>query len=146
MAVTHKWYGMAFKTAFNAEVDVDTHTDKVTLHSNSYTPNYNTNKYYTDLAGELSTANGYTNTGVALTTVVNGTPNTPTALAWDWDSDDPTWTITNPGITFYFAVYRDTNGSQPLLSCVDLGGATAIVSGNLALIQDGNGIAKVTYG
>ena len=42
-------------------------TIKATLHTSSYTPNVATQAIYTDLANELSTANGYSSGGASLT-------------------------------------------------------------------------------
>jgi|SRR5450830_116317 len=44
-------------------------TFKITLHTSSFTPAPSTMEVYADLTNELATANGYTNGGLALTSV-----------------------------------------------------------------------------
>lgn len=86
---------------------------------------------FADLTGELSTANGYTNGGQALTTETltrSGATVTFTADPWSW-------TITGAGITFKYAViWDDAATNKDLLCFVDLdtsGGSVTVPAGPL---------------
>lgn len=95
-------------------IDLDSHTFKVQLHTNSYTPNRSTHTVRADLTNELSTANGYTATGQALTSVtVTNSSGTTT-----FDAADPAWTASGGSIgPFRIAViYDDTHASDALLA------------------------------
>lgn len=61
------WYASALAKLLNKEIDWDTDDVRATLHTTTYVPNRDTHDYVNDLSGELATANGYTQGGVALT-------------------------------------------------------------------------------
>lgn len=84
-----------------AEVVPRTATFKVTLHTSTYTFAA-THNVYADLTNELSTANGYTNTGLALSSVTWGqTSGTAT-----FDAADSVWTASGGSIVARRAVIR----------------------------------------
>lgn len=84
-----------------SEVVPRTATFKVTLHSSSYTFAA-THNVYADLTNELSTANGYTNTGQALASV-SWTQSSGTAT---FDAADTVWTASGGSIVARRAVIR----------------------------------------
>lgn len=63
-----QWYRNALVKTMNAEVDWNSDDIRLTLHTSTYIPNLDTHDYVDDLTNELSTADGYTAGGVALTT------------------------------------------------------------------------------
>lgn len=84
-------------------IDLDNDTFKITLHTSSYTPAA-AHDTYSDLTNELSTANGYTNTGATLA----GVTWTRSNGVAKFDSDDQVWTASGGSITARYAVVRDT--------------------------------------
>jgi hypothetical protein len=83
------------------EVVPRTATFKVTLHTSTYTFAA-THNVYADLTNELSTANGYTNTGLALAGVAwSQTSGTAT-----FDANDSVWTASGGSIVARRAVIR----------------------------------------
>jgi len=92
-------------------IDLDTDTFKVTLHTSAYTPNAGTHTVYANLTNELSTANGYTNTGqtVAATWVRSGGTVT-------FDLADAVWTASGGSITARYAVVRKDGTANGIVS------------------------------
>jgi hypothetical protein len=92
-------------------------TVKVTLHTSSYTFAA-THNVYADLSNELSTANGYTNGGQALTSIVWS----QTSGTAKFDADDTVWTASGGSIVARRAVIRvvGTFNSQvdPLIASI----------------------------
>jgi hypothetical protein len=78
-------------------------TLKVTLHTSTYAPNAATQAVYTDLTNELATANGYTNGGLALSSVGwNLAGSTAT-----FSAGNAVWTASGGSIpAFRYAVLR----------------------------------------
>ena len=62
----------------NKEIDLDSDTIKVTLHTSAYTPNLDTHAYVSDLTAELAAGGGYTTGGVT----VAGTISYVAANSW----------------------------------------------------------------
>lgn len=102
MAASITFYQSFSKTLGDGTFDMDANTFKVTLHSSSYTPSASAHTVYADLTNELSTANGYTNTGKALTTVVWSRTGGTTKF----DADDTQWTAAGGSIVARYAVLR----------------------------------------
>ncbi len=66
MAVSVSLYRKVPLAIMNKEIDWAADTIKVTLHTSSYTANFDTHDYQDDLTNELSTAGGYTAGGATL--------------------------------------------------------------------------------
>lgn len=126
-----------------SDVALRSATLKASLHSASYTFAA-THSVYADLTNELSTANGYTNGGKALT-----------GVTWDHsagiatlDADDVVWTASGGSIAARRAVLRaiGTFNSQvdPLICSILLdtspADVTATIGNDLALLWDALGI------
>lgn len=119
MAVTNKWYGNAFKAAFNKEIDFNSDTIKVMLCSSSYTPNQDTHDYKDDVTNEVA-GGGYPAGGATL--------SSPTVT---YDSGTNRLILDGADVTFtsapqsrFAVVYDSTPGSdatRPLLCVVDFG-------------------------
>lgn len=143
MAVTAYWYGKAFLSAFNKEVDLDTDTIKVALCTSSYTPNQDTHDYYDDLTNEVANGNGYTTGGATLaskTVAYDGATNT-----FSFDAADTSWTTAS--FTARYAVLyvsTGTSSTSPLLAYVDFGADQTVSSGTFTIAWNASGIAKVT--
>jgi hypothetical protein len=139
---TGKIYTKALASAFNGEIDYDTDTIKVALCSAIGTQD--ASDYFDDVT-EISAGNGYTASGITLTTK-SVTPGTAAVV---FDADDVVWTASGGSIAAAYAViYKSTGtaGTSPLISYVDFGGTQTATDGNTFTISwDGtNGVFKGT--
>ena len=140
MAVTAKWYGKAFLSLLNKEIDVNSDTLKVMLCTSSYTPDQDTHDYKSDVTNEV-VGTGYTAGGATLANV---------AVTYDagsntikFDADDTSWassTIT----ARYAVVYDDTATDDPLLLYVDFGADVVSTAGTFLITWNASGIATIT--
>lgn len=144
MPVSAKFYGSAFISAFNKEIDFNTDTIKVALLTSSYTPDQDAHNYFDDVVANEVTGTGYTAGGATLTSptmTYNGTTNVFTL-----DAADTTWASST--ITARYAVIYDatpgTNATRPLIAYVDFGENVSSSSGTLSIAWDAAGIATVT--
>lgn len=112
-------------------IDLDTHTFKIQLHSDSYTPNAETHSVKTDLSNEVANGNGYTTGGATLTATWVRSTTTVT-----FDANDVQWTASggNIGPFQYAVIYDDTASSDELVAYCDLGDDYTIIDGNTATI------------
>lgn len=117
MAVTNKWYGLAFLQVFDKEVDYLADNIAVTLHTSTYTPDQDVHDYANDAANELGTANGYTAGGSNLASKVNDYTTGTNVIAFK--AADVVWTATGT-LTARTAVVSDitpgTAATNPLLT------------------------------
>lgn len=93
-------YTSLSKHVADGTINLVSDTFNVVLLTSSYTPSSTTHRVYADLTNELSTANGYTNGGQALTSVSfnqSGTTST-------WTAANPSWTATGGSIVAHYAV------------------------------------------
>lgn len=107
MAITPYWYGQGLLHLCKGNVDLDTDTFKLTLHTDTYTPNQDTHDYYDDATNELSTASGYTSGGVALSSTALSYDSTTNQVRWDFA--DPSWAFTGSQ-TWRYGVIRKSRG------------------------------------
>lgn len=103
MASSSVFYN-SFKRDIARAVDLSSPpTVKVSLHTSTYAPNVSTHAVYADLSNELATANGYTNGGLALSSI---TWNLAGATA-TFSAGNPQWTASGGSIpAFRYAVWR----------------------------------------
>ena len=108
------FYNSAREYLADGTIDLDSHTFKIALLTNTYTPSAS-HSTYADLTNQLSTANGYTSGGATLASVTwthSGTTAT-------FDCADPSWTASGGSIgPFRIAVIYDdtpTSPADPLL-------------------------------
>lgn len=139
---TAKWYGNAFKAAFNKEIDFNSDTVKVALVSSGYTFNQDTHDYFDDVTNEVS-GTGYTAGGTVIspcTVAYDGPTNTLTLDGVDvsW----PTSTITARGAVIY--VSTGTASTSPLLVFIDFGSDQSTLGTTFAISWNASGIATVT--
>jgi hypothetical protein len=143
VAVSAFFYGLAFKSAFNKEIDFDSDSIKVMLCTSTYTPAQDTHQYKSDVTNEV-TGTGYTAGGEALTTA--SLTYTAATNVLKLDADDVTWAGST--ITARYAVIYDatpaTDATRPLIAYVDFGADVSSSSGNFTIAWDAAGIATVT--
>jgi hypothetical protein len=144
MAVTAKWFGSAFLSVFNKEVDFDTDTIKCALFTNAHAPDQDVDRYYDGAHGmtQVAQAGNYTTGGVALANksmAYDGPSN-----VFKIDADDAVWATAT--ITARYAViYDDTPASnKPLLCYIDFGEDVSSTNGEYRIAFDSAGIATVT--
>ena len=139
MAITAKMFGLAFKSAFNKEIDYDTDTVKAVLCSSAYTPDQDTHQYASSLAGEL-TGGGYVRVTLG-TKAVTYTGGTNTLML-----DAADFAFTGLTGTFRYLVYLvDTGvaGTSPLLAYVDFGADQTATAQDVNLTLDTLGVVSV---
>jgi len=144
MAVTAKLYGKFLNALANKEVDLNSDTIKVQLHTSSYTPDQDTHDYHNDLTNEVANGNGYTTGGATL-----GSPSfsyTGATNVFMFDGADVSWTSST--ITARYAVLVDTTpgstSTNPLIGYVDFGTDVSTTNGTFQITWDAAGIFTVT--
>ena len=142
MAVTTFYYGPAFQSAFNKEIDIDSDVLKVMLCTSAYTPNQDTHQYKSSVTNEV-VGTGYTATGATLTGVtVTYTAGTNTLAI---DAADVSWASST--ITARYAVIYDStppsDATRPLIAYVDFGADVSSSGGPFSITWDAGGIATV---
>lgn len=143
MAVTAKFYGKAFQSAFNKEIDFDTDTVKHMLVTSSYTPNQDTHRYHSDISGE-AVGTGYTAGGVTATgKSVSYDAGTNT---FTLDCDDPTWATTTLSNVRYLVTYVDTGTSSTsaLVCYMNFGVDQTTTATPFVVTLSSSGLAYVT--
>lgn len=140
-------YSKAALAMSKGSYNLSSDTYVITLITGSYTPNANTDALWSDVsANELTTANGYTAGGVALTSVTD-TLTTATAT---FTSANPSWTSFT-ATHRYGVIVRRAGGSLvsgDLLLCYsDLGGGSNVTFGSAATytVQLPTGIFTITH-
>ncbi len=142
MAVTAKYYGNAFVSAFNKEIDFNSDTIKVMLCTSSYTPDQDAHNYKDDVTNEVS-GTGYSAGGATIASpsiTYTGASNT-----LKLDGDNVTWSTST--ITARYAVIYDdtpaTDATKPLIAYIDFGADVSTTSGDFSITFDAAGIATV---
>lgn len=142
MAVSATVYNGAKGKLMTASINLSSDTIKVALCSSSYTPNIDTQVFFSDISNEV-TGTGYTAGGATLTTK-SVTVDTTNDLAY-FDADDATWAAST--ITARYAIIYKSTGTgstSPLLGYVDFG-ADKVSTGDTFTIQWATtGIFKIT--
>lgn len=114
-----KPYPRAMQSLLNGEINVVSHAIRATLHTASYTPDYDNHRYQSSLTNELATGSGYTSGGVLLTNKALAY-DAATDTAW-LDCDDVVWDPST--LTARYCVLTDVNSgaaaTNPLLGIID---------------------------
>lgn len=131
IAVTAVPYGQSFKSLGLGRFDFTTHTIKIMLTTNSYTPDRDTHEFKSSVTNEVTGTN-YTAGGATLS-----------GLSWTYDSTNDWCVLTcNPPVwsTATFTarravIYRDTGSAatSPLLSYVDFGADATPAAANFTI-------------
>jgi hypothetical protein len=122
MAVTTKVYGLAEKHFASADINWASDTVKVSLHTSSYSPNQDTDEFYSALSNELAASGNYSTGGSSLA---------GKAVAYDSTTNNEKLTATNltfsaltPSAAFRYAVVYKSTGTgstSPLICWIDFG-------------------------
>lgn len=144
MAVTAFFYGNAFVSAFNKEIDFNTDTIKVMLLDNTHTPDQDAHNYLDDVVADEVSGTGYTAGGATLTTAT--LTYTAGTNVFKLDGDDVSWPSST--ITARYAVVYDsspgTDATRPLICYADFGADVSSSDGAFSITWDAAGIATVT--
>jgi hypothetical protein len=146
MPVTANWYGNALLGQWSAtaarRVDWVTDTIKQSLHTNTYSPNQDTDDFFNDATNEI-TGTGYTAGGVTLGSKT-ATYDSATNEA-RLDAADAQWT-TATFTTRRSVTYKDTGvgTTSPVMGWIDFGGDESVSSGTFTIQFDSTGVLKVT--
>jgi hypothetical protein len=146
MTAANGFFGLTLEKALenSAAFDLDNDAIKGQLHISTFTPNFNTNAFQSDLANEVANGNGYTTGGIALTIVTAA----PASLKYTFDCNDNSW----PSSTFTARaeIGVDTTpgsaGTNWLVYESDFGSDFTTNNGTFLIQRHVNGIFTVTYG
>lgn len=144
MAATTVWFGAAFRdreaAASNASWTYLTDTIKCSLHTSTYAPNVDSDKFWNVATNEVSSVN-YTSGGFTLTTktITYDSASNETR----YDADDEVWTTVS--FTARHGIFYKSTGTSttsPLMWWVDFGGDQTVSSGNFSIVNSATGIVK----
>lgn len=145
MTVSAKWFAKGHEHFLNGDINWTADTIKVAAFPHSATITQATNEFFSDLSGELTTANGYTAGGATV-----GTKSVAlTSLTTSLRAAATTWT---PGagqtLSIGFLVYYKSTGvstTSELLCYVDLGADTSATNAAWTTTPDAtDGVIKST--
>ena len=133
-------YGITFLNALKNDLALDlddTTADrfKVMLVTSSYTPDFGTHDFKSDVTNEVSDGNGYSTGGKSLSSVTL----TQSGGTITFDAADLTWassTITARGAV----VYDDSLTNDPLICYIDFGADKSSSAGDFVLTFNASGI------
>lgn len=134
-------FGVTIVDIFDAtQLAVNTVGDtcKLSLHTDSYTPDFNAHDFYADLTNEVS-GTGYTATGVA-------TASKTVAVAGGYvtfDFADPSWTTATFSSVRQGVWYDDTLASDPLICDNNFGSDFSVTAGTLTVVVNANGYLRI---
>jgi hypothetical protein len=144
MSVVSRWYGQAFLSALNKEIDWAADAIWVQLHTSSYVPDQDAHNYQNDLSGEVANGDGYATGGMLLPSPTIGYTGATNVIKLD--GDDCVWSASS--ITARYAVIIDkTPGSaatNPLIGYVDFWQDVHSVNGIFTVSWSSDGILTIT--
>jgi hypothetical protein len=141
---TAKIYGKVAEKVFSGLIDFTTDTIKCAFLGSGYTPNQDTDEFWSGVSANEVAGTGYTAGGATVTTVTltyNAGTNTLKV-----DADDPAWVgATLTGIR-YAVFYKDTGSgaTSPLISFVDFITDQAVTSSTITVAIPVAGILSIT--
>lgn len=123
--------------AFNLGSD----TLKLMLLNSGYTPNQDTDQFYSDISGSEITGTGYTAGGKALTTVVVNEDDTNHRMKLT--ADNVAWATAS--FTARYAVLYDSTVANRLIALYDFGSNQTVTGGTFTVAWDAtNGVLTLT--
>jgi hypothetical protein len=150
MAVTAFWYTKGLQkvvSGIGTGVPIVWTTDagiKVSLHTVAYTPNQNTDEFWTTpAASEVPATGNYVARGQAL---AGKTQDAATANIVKLDANDTVWAASTIANARYAVIYKDsgTNGTSPLLGYVNFGQDESSSAAAFTITWSTDGILRVT--
>lgn len=142
MTVTAFWDGLGLKH-IASDVIYTTDTIKAGLITSSWTPNQDTDEFYSTPAANEISGTGYSAGGVTLASKTLTYDSATNELRFD--AADPTWTTAT--ITARYLVYyksTGTNSTSPILGYVNFGADQSVTTGTFTVVLDATGALKIT--
>jgi hypothetical protein len=143
MAVSAKFYSLAFQSMLAKEINLTSDTIKLMLCSSSYTPNQDTHRYKSDVSNEI-TGTGYTAGGATVGSVTVSYDTGTNVLSFD--ANDVTWSAAS--VTARFGVLYDSSpgsdATRPLIGWIDFGGDVTSTGADFTIAWNASGIGAVT--
>ncbi len=144
MAVTAYLFGNAVLKMLNKEIDWDTDTIAVSLHTSAYTPNQHTHAYRNQATAEVAQDAVYWTGGTTIGSCM-ATYGTPVCT---FDGNDVSWAAST--LSFQYAVVYGSAGTtasaNPLIGYVNYGTTVASTGGAVTLTWGTAGIFAITVG
>ena len=145
-AMTARPYGGGILSLLNKQLDGDSDTLKVTLHTSSYVPDFDNHQFASSLSNELSTGGGYTAGGL---TVTGATLAKTAANSWSasWTAATAYTTgqyvrpATGNGYIYRASVGGTTGGAAPTWPTVQ---GTTVVDGSVTWTVMGTGAVALS--
>jgi hypothetical protein len=138
-------FAKAWLSLLNKTADLDSDALKCSLHTTTYTPSINADQFVSDLAGELSTASGYTSGGATVTGSFALTVANSWASQWAASTAFTVGQVRRPttgnGFLYRVAVAGTSSGSAPTFptvvgTTVADGGVTWVCIGTAIVVLD----------
>lgn len=130
--------------ALKGSVALLTDTIDVALFKSTYTPNIDTDVFFSDISANETSGSGYTSGGVALgtKTVTTDTTNDRGIFA----AANTTYTSVTFSDARYAVVYKNTGvaGTSPLIAVIDFGATQSSAGGNFVIQWNATGILLLT--
>ncbi len=141
------WYGNAMKAALNKELDFDSDTLVVTLHTATYVPDRGAHDYVNDLTNELATGAGYTAGGVTVTakTITYTAANawgTAHAVSTAYTTGHVVRPVTGNGYLYRAIAAGTSAGTAPTWPTVV---GQTVVDGGVTWVNVGTGITALDF-
>lgn len=148
MAITASGlYGLTLEKFFinTAGQSLEAETHKGMLVTDTYTPNFDTHAFRSDVTNEVS-GTGYTTGGTALTTT-EITVGSPSAGVLMYDHDNVLWSTSTISNAMALVGYLNvgTAGTDQLVYLLDFVTAVSTTSGLLTVQINANGVFNLDY-
>ena len=119
MAATIIAYNDGKMNILDGDIDLDSDTIKVSLHTSSYSPDKDAHTTTADLSNELAASGNYTSGGESLASkTVTADDSNDRGV---WDAADLTWTALTPSAAFRYGVIYSSTASNKLIAYIDFG-------------------------
>jgi len=142
MAVSLTLCRKFYVSTFNKELDVDSDTWKVSLHTSGWTPAQDTDQYHSTPSNELAASGNYSTGGATISPLSVGVATTKQA---NITGSNAAWTaLTMSAAARYASIYDSTPGTEatrPLLGWVDFGADQTVAGANFTISWAAGGIA-----
>lgn len=123
----------------NGTINFGSHTFKMALLSDAYTPSASAHEYYSNVSGSEISGTGYVAGGASLVSTVWS----ETSGTVKFDATDSSWTTA----TFtgrYGVIYDDTAANKDLVCLLDFGGNKSVSNGTFTIQYNAAGILTLS--
>ena len=142
MAVTVKWFGLAFENAFKKLIDFEGDTINISLHTSAWSPDQDADNDWADVDNEV-VGTAYVHEGETLAncalTYTGGTN------ILKLDADNVSWAASTITARYAIGYVREAaDADSVLLFYIDFGENVSSFAGTFQITWDADGMAKVT--